>query len=255
MSDSNTVPVCEYFTLQLHEDASILDVVINRPPVNALVQKCYEEISEICNYVKGHPTVAVLLLRSEGKHFSAGADTNALSGVSAADAARRREKLGTAIIDLFHCAVPVVVAVNGAAVGAGAVLAAAGDIVLMSDDGFLSLPEVDIHLVGGAREIARILPYRQVRAMALTGDRMSAERLYRIGVVHEVVANANLRECAFSYGRQLAGKGFHTMRKWKQALSAIEGTNLNEGLLIEQSISQSLAALNSNSDAILINNS
>lgn len=235
----------EFFDLSIRDDGSVLDVVVNRPPVNALVKECYEELLDICRFVSDHATIAVMLIRSEGRIFSAGADVKALQGVSESYAAGRRDLLFSAIVQLFTCAVPVVTAVNGAAVGAGAVLAAAGDLIIMSEDGYISLPEVNIGLVGGARGVSRVLSPPQVRSLALTGERLDAMELYRTGVVREVVPNDQLQERAFEYASLLAGKGYHTMRKWKRALTVIDRSGLEEGLLMEQSLGLSLSALNS----------
>lgn len=241
--NNGEAPQLTHFTTELIDDGRVLEVALDRPPVNALTWTSYQELQELHRYVTGHPSISVLLLVSRNRVFCAGADTKALSQASESDAARRRDDLRKTIRQLHNFSVPVVTAVNGAAVGAGAVLAAAGDVVMVSDEAFIALPEVDINLIGGARALARIVAPPSLRDLALTGRRMYGEEMYRLGVAQRLVEAESLHQAARTEAAGIAAKGYHTARKWKEALNGMESTGLDEGMLLEQALSLGLTAL------------
>ena len=136
---------------------------------------------------------------------------------------------------------PLIVAVNGAAVGAGAVFAATGDIIIVSEDAFFSIPESKVGVVGAATALKRLLPPQKIRALALTGGKITAQELYNLGAVEAVVPTDELQEKALAYAKLVADKGYLAVRKWKESLLVTETVGPREGLLIEQCLSQELS--------------
>lgn len=230
----------QHFEVKHTYDNRILEVTMNRPPVNAFIKESYLELSSIINYVNNNFEICALVLKSNQKIFSAGADVKQLAKDSVEEAALRRPILRRAGADFYSCEVPVIVAVNGAAVGAGAVFAAAGDVIVASEDAFFSIPEINVGVVGGAKGLQRLLPPQKIRALALTGGRISAQEVYQFGGIEAVVSVEELHEKALSYAKAIADKGSMAVRKWKEALLVAEFVGPREGLLIEQCLSQEL---------------
>ena len=118
--------------------------------------------------------------------------------------------------------IPVIAAVNGPAVGAGATLALLSDIVLMAEHAYLAEPRVSIGLVpgdGGAIVWPLLAGVPAARAYLFTGDRMPAEEAYRLGLVHRVVAGDSLLAEAMELADRLAGLSPHSVRATKRALN------------------------------------
>jgi enoyl-CoA hydratase len=230
-------------TIERVHDGRVVVATLSRPPVNALVQTVYDEIIDLVDTVNRDPLASCLLLRSEGRIFSAGADRNEFQHATPEASAVRRPLLRKAGDALYTCNVPLVVAVQGAAVGAGALFAACGDIIIAADEAFFAIPEIDLHLVGAAKGLSKIVPYQKVRSMALTGKRISARELAGMGGVDEVVALEELDARARQVAREIADKGYLTVRKWKEALLINERLGPNEGLMVEQVLSQEIVDL------------
>jgi enoyl-CoA hydratase len=165
-----------------------------------------------------------LVLTGGGRAFSAGGDFG-LIGQMQRDTEIRRTTLETSQLlfkALLELDIPVVAAVNGAAVGAGATLALLCDIVLMAEDAYLSEPRASIGLVagdGGAVLWPQLAGIPAARAYLLTGDRMPAAEAYRLGLIHRCVPRAELMLEAISLAERLAAQPPYAMRATKRALN------------------------------------
>lgn len=233
----------DFYHLELIEENKILIVTFSRPPVNAFVKEAYEELSKIVDYVNTSNEIVSVVLKSDQKYFSAGADVKQLKkdeGASQSIIGERRTKLRNSWHDLYTCSVPVVVAVNGGAIGMGAAIAACGDIIIADESAFFSIPEVNIGLVGGASSLKRLIPPQKVRTLALTGKKLSVEDIYQYGGIEEIVSSEDLHDVALTYAKDIADKGYKTIRKWKEALILTENSSVSDGALIESCLSQEL---------------
>lgn len=147
--------------------------------------------------------------------------------------------------ECFHaireCAKPVVVALNGPALGAGLAIAASGDILIASEKGSLGLPEIDVGLLGGGSHAARLFPHSMLRQMMLTGYRVPASELYRLGVVTQVTTPEQLMPAALELANNIASKSPLSIRLAKQTLNAIEDMSLRDGYRYEQDMTAAIA--------------
>jgi enoyl-CoA hydratase len=139
-----------------------------------------------------------------------------------------------------HCAIPVIAAVNGPALGAGAVLAAVCDIRIASANATFGLPEINVGRCGGGAHLGRLVPQGMLRKMFFTGAPISAAEAYRIGLVEEVVAPERLRAAALELAAVIAEKAPLGLRLGKQALNEIELLPVEEGYAREQCYSTQL---------------
>src|SRR5207244_4528906 len=110
--------------------------------------------------------------------------------------------------ECFHaireCAKPVIVAINGAALGSGVAMVASSDILVASEKASLGLPEVDVGLLGGCRHAMRLFGHSRLRRMALTGLRVGGAELYRLGIVEACTAPEDLMATAFEIATAIA---------------------------------------------------
>jgi len=229
------------FKVNLTNDNKILIVTFDRPPVNALTQESYEELSEIVEYVNAHNEICAVVLKAEGKVFCGGADIKVLATYTPADDVIRRPKLRKVWEDLYHCSVPVICELNGAAVGMGAVLVGCSDVIISSEKAYFAIPEINIGLVGGAKGLSRILPYQKIRTMALTGMKCTAQEAYQLGAIEKIVDESELSRTVMEYAETIANKGYKVVRKWKEALLLTEQVGIKEGIMLEQTLNLDLA--------------
>ncbi len=124
----------------------------------------------------------VLLLSARGRHFCAGQDLAAHAAAAAAGRSVEALRTGAeAVLAVLECRAPVVVAAQGAAIGAGALLAACADLLVLAEDAWLRLPELRLGLPLGAAVASRLLPGPQVRRMMLDGSDLPAAEVARHG--------------------------------------------------------------------------
>ena len=129
------------------------------PPVNAQNRRFREEIISIFDALSDRPDVRAVVLTGEGRTFSAGADLKERPGLSQEIGAyaRHNRLVRESFNAVMECEKPIVAAINGAAIGAGCVLALCCDILIASESAFLSMTEVDVGLAGGVSHVRRIL--------------------------------------------------------------------------------------------------
>ena len=125
-------------------------VTLARPPVNAQNRRFREEIITIFDLLSDRSDVRAVVLTGEGKTFSAGADLKERPTLGDPGAYPRHSRTVRASFDtVIECEKPVIAAVNGAAIGAGCVLALCCDILIASENAYFAMTEVDVGLAGG----------------------------------------------------------------------------------------------------------
>jgi enoyl-CoA hydratase/carnithine racemase len=226
----------------------IATLTMDSPPVNALTRVLNDELTVALDRISEMDDVRVVVLTGAGKVFCAGADLKGraeiIKGPGDLPAHSRRTR------ECFHsireCAKPVIVAINGAALGSGLAMCASADILVASEKGTLGMPEVDVGLLGGARHAMRLFSHSRLRRMALTGLRVDGAELYRLGVVEACTTPENLMATALEIARTIAGKSPVSTRMGKHTLNVIEDMSLRDGYRYEQDMT---AAIGKTEDA------
>src|SRR6266566_259505 len=206
--------------IERHVIDGIGEVVIDRPPVNALDVKSWFELASTLRGLGEDPAVTVVVLRAEGKGFCAGVDIKELQADPEAIVGVNRGCY-EAFAAVYECAVPVIAAVQGFCLGGGIGLCGNADIVVASDDATFGLPEVDRGALGVATHLARFVPQHKLRAMFLTGSMITAQELLAFGTVERVVTRAELFDTALELAAVLAKKSPIVMRRAKESLNMI----------------------------------
>ena len=240
----------ECFRVEVDDHVAI--VTIDRAPVNAQNRTFREEIVQIFDWLGDRQDVRAIVLTGAGKTFSAGADLRerpALSQTPGAYAAHNR--LVRASFDaVLSCAKPVIAAINGAAIGAGCVLATCCDILLASDAAYMQMTEVNVGLAGGVAHIRRHFGESDARLFILTARRMSGSELFRMGVTSACTSAEDLMPAALSIARDIAAKSPSAVRAAKKSFGLTENLSLEEGYRFEQSQTVALAGTKDTSEAL-----
>lgn len=135
----------------------------------------------------------------------------------------------------------MICAINGAALGSGLAMAASSDILIASEKASLGLPEVDVGLLGGCRHAMRLFSHSRVRRMMLTGMRVPAAELYRLGIVEACTAPEELMPMALEMAKVIAAKSPVSTRMGKHTLNVIEDMSLRDGYRYEQDMTAQIS--------------
>jgi methylglutaconyl-CoA hydratase len=168
----------------------IATVTFNRPDkANSYDQDMLEELGAALDRWQADPAVRVIVLRGNGKHFSAGAAI----GESGDRASGGTPKRG--IIDVCSALdampKPTIAAVLGACIGGAVALASCCDVVIATNDAHFALPEVRLGFAPGPLIpfLVRAMGFRPLRRYGLSGERFTADDAQRIGLVHQLCGN------------------------------------------------------------------
>lgn len=221
------------------DDRGVVTLTLNRAPVhNAFDDVLIGMLIEVLEGVDG--ACRVVVLRSEGKSFSAGADLQWMKRMAEAseeENLKDARALGNLLFRLSHLPVPTVARVQGAAFGGGVGLVCCCDIAIASEGAVFALSEVRLGLIP-----ATISPYvisslgpRAARRLFLTGARVGAEEALRIGLVHEVVGADLLDERVEAVIANLLEGGPRAQAEAKRLVRDVARAGIDDALVEETS--------------------
>jgi enoyl-CoA hydratase/carnithine racemase len=218
---------------------SVAYITVNRPKVlNALSHQTFVDLRAAFEDARDDTAVRGAILTGAGdKAFIAGADIGELANVTALEAAQS-SNVGQEVLNLIeNLGKPVIAAINGFALGGGCETAMACTIRVASETAKFGQPEVKLGLVpggGGTQRLPRLVGKGRALQMILSGETISAQEAYRIGLVNEVVpaaevmarAEAILKQIfanaplAVKYSLEAVNRGLETSQSEGQALEA-----------------------------------
>lgn len=217
-------------TILFTQSDGIAELRLNRPQrLNAVTQQLYEELNAALTQAEENPDVRVILLTGEGRAFCVGADLKEhKAGRTAFD--RRQYLAGEQAVckRLLSMRKPVVAAVNGYAIGAGAEMAIASDFMIMAESAQISLPEVSIaNFLGGGVTwlLPRLVGMAKARELVFLGEKINGAEAVRIGLANRVFPDGEFLDGARAFARKLAQKPPFSMELAKRQLNfAAEST-------------------------------
>ena len=221
-----------------HVETWTLNLPERRNPISDLPM--VEALEEAATRVTADVSVRAVVLTGAGPAFSSGGDVKAMAersgmfgGTGAEIAEGYRHGIQRIPRALFHCPVPLIAAVNGAAVGAGCDLTLMCDVRIASTEAFFAESFVKVGLIpgdGGAYLLPRVVGAARAAEMSLTGDRISAETALAWGLVSRVVAPEDLLPTAREIADRIAANPPVAVRAGKQLLREAAGRTLDEVL-------------------------
>jgi enoyl-CoA hydratase/carnithine racemase len=219
---------------------AIAYVTVNRPKVlNALNTPTWKDLRTAFMDARGDAAVRGVILTGAGdKAFIAGADISELAHVAAFEA-EQASRFGQDVLDLVeNLGKPVVAAVNGFALGGGCETAMACTIRLAVDTAKFGQPEVMLGLLpggGGTQRLPRLVGKGRALQLILTGETISAQEAYRIGLVNEIVPAADLITRAETILKRIAANAPISVGFALEAVNKGLETSQSDALLLEAS--------------------
>lgn len=225
-------------TVELSIENGIAVISLNRPErLNAVVPALVDDLLAALDAVARHDSGArAVVLTGTGRAFCAGHDLK--EPVEPGDSRRRLERIQDVTRRIRALPQPVVAAVHGYAIGAGAEFALGCDLVLAANDAVFAFPEAGLGLsvTGG---ISRLLPQLvgrlKAKELLLLGERVDAATARHIGLVNDVVANAELMNAAVGWARTIADKPAYSVALTKRAVDSGMESSLEAALELEVS--------------------
>ena len=206
-------------------DGDVAVLVMNRPKTrNSLSEAMLIALSEALREIAGDRTVRAVVMAANGPAFSAGHDLKELTARRGdADGGRAYfQHIMTSCSDMMQQVVnlpqPVIACVQGVATAAGCQLVASCDLAIASSAARFATPGVDIGLFCSTPMVAlsRNVSRKHAMEMLLTGDMISAEDAYRMGLVNRVVPAGEERKRALELASRIASKSAHTVKIGKE---------------------------------------
>jgi len=226
------------------QDGAVAVVALARADqLNAMDGAMFGGIGDTFRRVGADPAVRAIVLRGEGKHFTAGLDLEYAArqfppaqdpGRAAEARLRHIEWLQAAFDAIEQARVPVIAAVHGACVGAGVDLVAACDMRVAAKGAFFQIAEVDVAItadLGTLQRLGHLIPHGLLRELTYTGRQLGAEEAARIGLVNGLAEDKEaLLEAAMSLARTIAAKSPLAIAGAKRSLNYSRGRPVEEGL-------------------------
>lgn len=235
-------------TITYQVENNVAKLTLNRPEaLNSFTAQMHEEVREVLKEVREDQEIRCLLITGAGRGFCAGQDLNdrsVKSDQSAPDLGESVEKNYNPLIrTLFDLDKPVICAVNGVAAGAGASIALACDIVIAGRSASFIQAFCKIGLVpdsGGTWSLPRALGLPRAKALALLGDKLSAEKAEQWGMIWQCVDDEALQETTTQLAEHLATQPTKGLAKIKKLLNESMNNPLHVQLEAEKAAMREL---------------
>jgi 2-(1,2-epoxy-1,2-dihydrophenyl)acetyl-CoA isomerase len=232
-------------TLRFERSEGIAYVALNRPErLNALNLALIADLRNAAAAIDADPAVRAVVLTGSGRAFCSGADLMGDDFISDPERSRGenirsrlQDHFNPMVTDWYRLRVPVVVAVNGIAAGAGVSLALVGDIVVAARSAsFLQLFAPKLGLMpdlGSTFHLPRLVGTARAKGLALLGDALTAADAANWGLIWACVDDEALQSQADSFARRLATGPTQAFRRIKAIFNVELPRTLDEQLAVE----------------------
>jgi 2-(1,2-epoxy-1,2-dihydrophenyl)acetyl-CoA isomerase len=198
-------------------------VEFSRPPNNFFDVSLIEGLAASVHALEVRPDVRSVVLASQGKHFCAGADFAGTSDAAPVSADEGARALYSAAVRLFETKLPLVAAVQGAAIGGGLGLALAADFRVASIESRFcaNFSRLGLHHgFGLSVTLPRVVGHQSATDLLMTGRRIDGSEAYRLGLVDRLVDANAIRSSAINLAAELAAAAPLAVQSIRKTLRA-----------------------------------
>jgi len=229
----------EYKDIIVTKDGAVATIAINRPEVlNAIRYETMLEIQAALDGIALEEAIRVVVLTGTGdKAFVAGGDISVMAkGAGYLDVLHTLPAGQQITWNIEHFQKPVICRINGIALGGGTELALCCDIRVAADTAIMGVPEISLGIIpgyGGTQRLPRIVGAGMAKKLVLTGEHITAQEAYRIGLVDMLVPKAELDDAVAKLAKRIASKSPIALAMGKEAVNTGLQADLRTGLSIE----------------------
>lgn len=234
-----TTPDRAYEAIRVDREDAIALITLNRPSVlNALNAQLLDELSHALAACESDDAVRAVIVTGAGdKAFAAGADIGELNALKRAGEGADKARAGQRVTrQIERLRVPVIMAINGFALGGGCELAMAGDIRIASEKAKFGQPEVNLGLIpgyGGSQRTTRLVGKGMAMWLCLSGEIVDARTALQMGLVERVVAPDELLDAAKKLAATIAAKAPLAIAACKRAINNGAHLSIDDALELE----------------------
>ncbi|WP_160241379.1 enoyl-CoA hydratase-related protein [Acinetobacter indicus] len=211
-------------------------IELNRPEKrNALNNATLKELADHLHQLDADSSVKAVVITGNPQCFAAGADLNELAQLDVVSIQQDQRPLLWKGIDEFSK--PLIMAVNGYALGAGFELALHGDMIITGENAQFALPEIGLGMLpgaGGTQRLARLVGQQLAMRWAMTGEMVSANTALQHGISSQVCPSGLTVQYALELATKIAAQAPLAIRAIKQSLKSIHEVTLSQGLKLER---------------------
>lgn len=214
----------------------VVTLTLNRPEVsNAFDNRLIQQLLQTLKALESE-SVRLLILKSNGKNFSAGADLNWMKkakNFSREENLQDAHQLAQLLFRLNHFPVPTIAAVQGTTYGGAVGLVCACDMVIASEAATFCLSEVRIGLIPATISpyVVRAMGERQARRYFLSAEIIPAQQAETIGVVHKICPHDQLETCVEQYAAQILANSPTALKETKKLIQDVSQKNIGQSLI------------------------
>jgi enoyl-CoA hydratase/carnithine racemase len=218
-------------------DDRVAVITLNRPHAdNAITTEMGAGLTEIVEAIAVRPAVRVVVLTGAGEcAFSVGSDLRQRKNMTKEDWLRQRQDFDRTLYTVRQLRKPVLAAVNGTAYGGGCELAQSTDFIIASENATFGQPEAMLGLAAGGGSPAllpRLLPRGKALQMLMTGDPITAQEAYRLGMVNEIHAPGELMDAGIAIAEKVASNSPTAVQAVKRAVQLGEGEPIEQAIAV-----------------------
>lgn len=223
----------ELKNLIIEHEKRVATIFINRPEkLNALNSATILELHETLKSVEANPEVRVIIITGSGeKAFVAGADIAEFAHFSAEEGAQLAAKGQEILFDFIeNMKTPVIASINGFALGGGLELAMACHFRIASDNAKMGLPETSLGVIpgyGGTQRLPQLVGKGRAMEMIMTAGMITADDAYRLGLVNNVVPQADLYSTYMTIAQRIIKNSPIAISKAIEAVNANYASGVN----------------------------
>jgi enoyl-CoA hydratase len=212
-------------------------ITLNRPHAdNAITTELAAQLIEILETIAARPSVRCAILTGAGdRAFSVGGDLYQRKQMTKEEWLRQRQVFDRVLYNLRQLRRPIFTAVHGMAYGGGCEMAISTDFIIASEDARFGQPEAMVGLSAGGGSpvfLPRVLPPGKAMQMLMTGQPITAQEAYRLGMVNEIYPKAELMGAALSIAAKIADNSPTAVQSVKRAVQNGQGEPVEQAIAI-----------------------
>ncbi len=203
--------------------------------MNVLNRQMQDEIAQACAQLNSDDQVRAVVLFG-GEHLAAGADVKEMAQWTHEDAVREAPQLQNAFNALASVPIPTIAAMSGYALGGGLELALACDVRIAGTSALMGQPEILLGIItgaGGTQRLSRLVGVARAKELLFSGRIIKADEALAMGLVNEVVPDAEVLDRAMTLAGELAKRPRQAIRAIKVAVDQGIEMDLASGLKLE----------------------
>ncbi len=225
-------------------EAGVATITLDRPErMNALTEEMRLQLADYLQRCEKDASVKVVVLRSSGSAFCSGADVAGLNGKGIPEGRHRLRVAHQIVTGIAYLEKPVIAMVDGIAAGIGWSLCLAADLIIASPQARFGQVFRKVGLApdgGSAWLLSRYVGMLRAKDLTMTARIIDADEALQLGLVTEVVPQAELEARVNALASELAGAAHLALGMTKQLFHAASGTDLKQFLEIESHVQNQL---------------